>query len=282
MVRVLKQSLAASLRRSNEDAEPVIGLFVKLPALETCEMVARAGFDFVVIDMEHALLSVRDVYGMIVTYSNLGVAPLVRVPDHGHGDAQRCLDAGAAGILVPHVTDATSARRVVQQLIFPPEGTRGQGTASRAGRWGRLPGGTAEYLASGRDDVVRMVMIEDAEGLENVGSILKTQGLSGVFVGPGDLTLSMGQPPGSEAVQSAIDQVIGEAVRASVPVGTVVSTGEQARRRADQGCSFLLFGNDAGIFARSVAEVERSARDALRRPDAPPAAEGGQEVRSNG
>lgn len=240
------------------------GLFVKIPAPETCEIVARSGLDFVVIDMEHALLSVRDVYGMIVTYSNLGVAALVRVPDHGHGDAQRCLDAGAAGILVPHVATQEVAARVVGQLRFPPEGTRGQGSASRAGLWGRLPGGTAQYREDGRDRTLRLAMIEDREGVENIEAILKTDGLDGVFVGPGDLGLSLQDGPGGPRVAAAIDEVIGAAVRASVPVGTVVTGMEQARRRAEQGCGFLLFGNDAGIFARSVAEVEQMARDAVR------------------
>ena len=86
------------LLRSSD--RPVLGTFVKIPALEVAEIVGGAGFDFVIIDTEHALLSVRDVYGMIVVYSRMGVAPLVRITDHGYGDAQRYLDAGAAGVLV--------------------------------------------------------------------------------------------------------------------------------------------------------------------------------------
>lgn len=249
---------------STSDGGVPVGLFVKIPAPETCEIVARAGFDFVVIDMEHALLSVRDVYGMIVTYSNLGVTPLVRVPDHGYGDAQRCLDAGAGGILVPHVASGEEATRVVGQLMFPPDGTRGQGSASRAGRWGRLPGGTAEYLRTGREDVLRMVMVEDRDGVANVEDILKTAGLGGVFVGPGDLSLSLGDKRGGPAVSAAVDAVIEAAVRAGVPVGTVVTGPEQARERVAQGCGFLLFGNDTGIFARSVGEVHAMAREAVR------------------
>src|SRR6187399_992768 len=106
---------------------PVIGTFVKLPALEVAEIIGDAGFDFVIIDTEHALLSVRDVYAMVVVYSRIGVAPLVRITDHSYGDAQRYLDAGAAGILVPHISNAKQAATTMNQYLFPPDGTRGMG-----------------------------------------------------------------------------------------------------------------------------------------------------------
>src|SRR3954466_11680680 len=124
---------------------PLIGTFVKLPALEVAEIIGAAGFDFVVIDTEHALLSVRDVYSLVVVYSRMGVAPLVRITDHGYGDGQRYLDAGAAGILVPHISNATQAGATMRQFLFPPAGTRGMGYAARAGLWGALPGGPPEY-----------------------------------------------------------------------------------------------------------------------------------------
>src|SRR5439155_20198727 len=95
------------------------------PSLEITENVAVAGFDLVVIDTEHALLSVRDVYSLLVVYSRMGVAPLVRITDHGYGDGQRYLDAGAAGVLVPHVSNATQAEATMRQFLFPPDGTRG-------------------------------------------------------------------------------------------------------------------------------------------------------------
>lgn len=147
---------------------PVVGTFVKIPALEVAEILGEAGFDFVVIDTEHALLSVRDVYALLVVYSRMGVAPLVRITDHGYGDAQRYLDAGAAGILVPHVSNAAQAAGIMRQYLFPPEGTRGMGYASRAGLWGTLPGGPAEYVRVGQQDVARIAMIEESESVEDI------------------------------------------------------------------------------------------------------------------
>ena len=242
---------------------PVIGTFVKVPALELAEIIGETGFDFVVIDTEHALLSVRDVYSLVVLYSRMGVAPLVRITDHGYGDAQRYLDAGAAGILVPHVSNADQAAATMRQFLFPPEGTRGMGYAARAGRWGLLRGGPSEYVRTGQEDAARIAMVEEKESVEDIERILVTPGVDGVFVGPGDLSLSMGVPGGSPAVVDAVSTAIAAAVRAGVPVGTVVQNGQQARLRIEQGCRFILIGNDTGMFVEAAGRTLATARDAV-------------------
>lgn len=253
------------LLRSSD--RPVIGTFVKIPALELVEIVGEAGFDFVIIDTEHALLSVRDVYSMVVLYSRMGVAPLVRITDHGYGDGQRYLDAGAAGILVPHVSNAEQAESTMRQFLFPPDGTRGMGYAARAARWGMQAGGVPEYLRTGREDVARIAMVEEKESVEDIDRILATPGVDGIFVGPGDLSLSMGEPGGSPAVVDAVSTAIAAAVKADVPVGTVVQQAEQAKLRIEQGCRFLLVGNDTGMFvdaARRTLAIGRDAVDAVK------------------
>ncbi|WP_344861874.1 HpcH/HpaI aldolase family protein [Amycolatopsis ultiminotia] len=244
----------------------MIGTFVKIPALEIAEIIGGAGFDFVVIDTEHALLSVRDVYSLIVVYSRMGVAPLVRITDHGYGDAQRYLDAGAAGILVPHVSDATQAKTVMRQFLFPPEGSRGMGYAARAAQWGALEGGVAEYVRAGQEDVARIAMIEEQGAVEDIEGILAAPGLDAVFIGPGDLSLSMGVPGGSPAVHDAVTGAIEAAVRAGVPVGTVVAGEDQIRLRAEQGCRFILVGNDTGMISGAARRALAQARQAGARP----------------
>jgi 2-keto-3-deoxy-L-rhamnonate aldolase RhmA len=245
---------------------PLIGTFVKLPALEVAEIIGAAGFDFVVIDTEHAPLSVRDVYSLTVVYSRSGVAPLVRITDHGYGDAQRYLDAGAAGILVPHVSNAVQAKDVMRHFVFPPDGTRGMGYAARAGRWGGLDGGVAEYVRAGREDVARVAMIEEQEAVEDIEGILAAPGLDAVFVGPGDLSLSLGVPPGSPAVHDAVTRSIEAATGAGVPVGTVVQGADQLRLRAEQGCRFLLVGNDTSMLSGAARRALAEAREAVGNP----------------
>lgn len=240
--------------------QPALGTFVKIPAPEVVELVADAGFDFVVIDTEHALLSVREVYEMVVLYSRCGVTPLVRVTDHGYGDGQRYLDAGVAGLLVPHVSDGAQAAAVMSQFVFPPEGTRGMGSGSRAGQ---LAGGRAAYVEAGRKDVVRIAMIEEASAVADLDAILATDSVDAVFAGPGDLSMSMGVASGSPEVRDAIDGVIATAVAAGVPAGTVVSTSEQAAQRVAQGCRFVLVGSDLGIVSTAVRTTVSAARTAI-------------------
>lgn len=235
-----------------EGGGPPLGMFVKIPAPELTEIIARAGVQFVVIDTEHALLSVREVYEMTALYSALGVLPLVRVADHGYGDAQRYLDAGVAGLLFPHVSNGDEAAALGRRFIFPPRGTRGMGFASRAGQWGMLPGGRDEYLRFGDAEVMRIAMVEERESVDDIDAILAADGIDGVFIGPSDLSLSMGESGRSPAVSDAIDRVIERAVAAGKPVGTVVTDPEEGRKRVAQGCDYLLVGNDTGIFARSL------------------------------
>jgi 4-hydroxy-2-oxoheptanedioate aldolase len=199
----------------------------------------------------------------VVVYSRMGVAPLVRITDHGYGDAQRYLDAGAAGILVPHVSNAGQAASAMRQYLFPPEGTRGMGYASRAGLWGSLPGGPAEYVRAGQEDVARIAMIEEKESVDDLAGILAAPGVDAVFIGPGDLSLSMGEPAGSPAVHDAVTKCIATAVEAGVPVGTLVQGEDQIRLRADQGCQFLLVGNDTGMLGAAARRTMATARSAL-------------------
>ena len=244
------------------DGPPALGTFVKLPCPEVAEIVAGAGVDFVVIDTEHAPLSVRDVYGLVVVYSRAGVAPLVRITDHGYGDGQRYLDAGAAGLLVPHVSSGRVAAEVMRQFRFPPHGTRGMGYASRAGGWGRLDGGPAEYLRAGEHDVARIAMVEEAEAVDDVAGIVAAPGVDAIFVGPGDLAVSMGEPMGSPAVHDAVTRAIAAAVAAGVPVGTVVAGEDEIRLRARQGCRFLMVGNDTGWLTAGARAAVTTARGA--------------------
>jgi 4-hydroxy-2-oxoheptanedioate aldolase len=258
----LRDTRSLQARLASGDT-PLMGTFVKLSSLEIIEMVALAGFDFVVIDTEHALLSVADVYTMIAMYSAHGVLPLVRVTDHGYGDAQRYLDAGADGVFIPHVSSSQQAQSVVDQLLFPPRGSRGFGYTSRAGQWGQLDGGPAEYLRRGDQEAARIAMIEDTEAVESIQQILAVDGLDAVFVGPGDLSVSMGTPMTDPAVERAVTDVIARAVGAGLPVGTVVSGADQARLRREQGCSFILAGNDASTFSVGIRAVLEPIRQTL-------------------
>jgi 4-hydroxy-2-oxoheptanedioate aldolase len=233
-------------------AVPPVGTFMKIPAVETVEIVALAGFDFIVLDYEHAPLTLSDLNHMILVARALGVAPVVRVPDHGYGDVQRVLDAGAAGLFFPHVSDRAECERVVRQASHPPYGTRGAGGGMRAGNWGMAGRGSASYVKDGVEKVMRIPMIEEKVAVDNADEILAVPGVDGVFIGPGDLSMTMGRKMTDPEVQSAIEDVLKKAKAARVPVGTVSSDAAGARRLIEKGYDFLLVSNDTGMLAKTA------------------------------
>ena len=233
-------------------AVPPIGTFMKIPAVETVEIVKLAGFDFIVLDAEHALLSLADLNRMILVARAIGISPIVRVPDHGYGDVQRILDAGAAGLFFPHVADRAECEKVVRQASHPPYGTRGAGGGMRAGNWGIAGRGNANYVQDGISKVMRIPMIEERIAVDNADEILAVEGVDGVFIGPGDLSMTMGMKPADPEVQSAIEEVLKKAKAARVPVGTVASDAAGARRLIGKGYDFILVSNDTGMLAKTA------------------------------
>ncbi len=247
--RSFAQRLAAAERT-------LFGTWVKLPSLEVVELLGHAGFDFIVIDMEHAPLTLESAYRAIVVAQALGMGALVRLPDRSDSHIQRLLDAGADGLLMPRVTDVATCRAAVSAMRFAPTGERGLGTTSRAGRWGL--DSTEAYLTRGERDVVRGVQVEDAAALAAVGDLLAVDGLNALFIGTGDLSLSTGKP----ASHPDNDVLIGATLTAcrgrGVPCGTAVGDAAGARAAAERGFAFVMVSNDATIFATAARDLRRA------------------------
>jgi 2-keto-3-deoxy-L-rhamnonate aldolase RhmA len=234
----------------------VFGTWVKLPTIETVELLGHAGFDFIVVDMEHAPLTLESAYRAIVVAQAMGMGALVRVPDRSDSHLQRLLDSGADGILVPRVTDAATCQASVAAMRFSPAGLRGLGSTSRAGRWGLDP--AANYVENGTDGIVRGVQVEDQDGLRGIDEILAVEGLSALFIGTGDLSLSSGLPAAHPDNDALIASTL-EACRArSIPCGTAVGDPSAARAAAERGFRFVMVSNDATIFATAARDLRRA------------------------
>jgi len=232
---------------SRAGGECRFGTWVKIPALETVEMLGHAGFDFVVIDMEHALHSLQTAYQCIVQAQAAGMAALVRMPDHSAALAQKLLDAGADGLLIPRVESAEAARRALSGMCFPPHGSRGMGYTSRAAMWGA--DSVATYLERGRTGVTRIAQLEDAGAIGEIEQICAAPGLDAVFIGFGDLMLSTGLPRNDPAIQAMEQQVLATAAAHGRPVGTAVQSPKDALACRDAGYSFVMISADTTIFS---------------------------------
>lgn len=246
------------LERLRSRERCLFGTWVKLPTHETLEMLARAGFDHVVLDAEHAPLTLETIYRLVAHAQALGLGALVRVPDQASNDFQRLLDCGADGLLVPRVRGAEEARRAVARMVFSPAGERGLGITSRAGAWGTIP--LEEYLRRGTDEVLRCPQFEDRQVLENPGAVLDVPGVNAAFIGMGDLSMTTGLPAGHPELQALVDRLLEACRERGIPCGAAAGDAVAALRAAERGFAFVMVSNDATLFARAAAATIQQLR----------------------
>jgi 2-dehydro-3-deoxyglucarate aldolase/4-hydroxy-2-oxoheptanedioate aldolase len=237
----------------------LVGTWVKIASLETVELLGHAGFDFVVVDMEHAPHTLETTYRLVFAAQAMGMRALVRLPDRLGSDIQRLLDAGVDGLLVPQVPDLDTAARVTRQMVFAPEGERGLGATSRAGRWGLLP--AADYVRHGNEQCLRMIQLEEWNVLQSAASFLALEHVGGVFVGLGDLWLSSSRKPDDGETQAMVADVARAAREAGKFSGIAAGSVAEARTYLDLGYSLVMVSNDATMFGRAAAATVSQARN---------------------
>jgi 4-hydroxy-2-oxoheptanedioate aldolase len=255
---VVAEPLAVRVRRGDS----LRMLLVKMPAPAEVEQAAYAGFDAVIVDTEHGPAAGPELEHHLRAADAAGTAALVRVPAVDAGQIPAALDAGATGIVVPHVVDAAGASAVVDCARYPPRGHRGLALTTRAGRFGTAA--LADYLDRAARETLVFVQIEDAEAVPRAEQILSVDGVDGVLIGTTDLSISLGHPgePGCREVQAAVDEIIAAAGRTRKAVATVANSAADTLAEPD--------GRRGSI---SVFVATMLIRDALRAAGAAPPAD---------
>jgi 2-keto-3-deoxy-L-rhamnonate aldolase RhmA len=238
----------------------LLGTWVKIPAFETVELLAHAGFDFVVIDMEHSPLALDRVCELVFASQRMGMSALVRLPDALGTPVQPLLDAGADGLLVPRITTTDAAAAITARMVFAPAGARGLGFTSRAGRWALMP--LPEYLKRGDEQCLRMIQLEDWATLQAAAGLAALEHVNGLFVGLGDLYLSSGKPGSAPEVQALVAGVLKSTREAGILSGIAAGTAEEARGYLAMGYSLVMVSNDATLFGKAAAELVRASLQA--------------------
>lgn len=237
--------------------QPLLALIVKMPAAAVVELAGHAGFDFVMIDTEHGPSDMTELEHHVRAAESAGIGTLVRVSDARSSDILRALDAGADGIVVPHIIDASCVRDAVAMTRYPPLGRRSLAVSTRAGHHGLA--GVNGHLESARDRVKLICQIEDAEALERLPEILTVTGLDGIFIGPSDLSASLGRPGQVDdpVVVEAVEMVA-DAVLACDDLSLCVLAGDEAaaQRLIEGGANMVLVNAPALIAERLVAIAE--------------------------
>ncbi len=248
-------------RQNCIDKVNLVGTFASIPHPVAVEVVARSGVGFLCIDWEHAQIA-RDTIENLVRAADVhGVPAMVRVPGHGAEAIAAALDSGARGVLVPRVSTAAQAEAAVKASRYAPDGDRGVGPGRAAGYGYRI----FEYLTAANAQTVVAVQVETAEGLRNAEAIAATDGVDVVFVGPGDLSVSIDAmgPAGAEKLGDAIQTIIAAALAHGKIAGIFCGKPEDVGRWAASGASFFILASDAMFLGAGVSAGVATALDSI-------------------
>ena len=225
--------------------EMLIGCWCSLGSPITTEVLGLAGFDWLLLDGEHAPNDVLSFIPQLMALKTSVSAPVVRPSSNDRVEIKRLLDAGFHNFLIPFVETAEQARAAVAATRYPPQGVRGVSVSHRGNRYGTVK----DYFKVANDNVATLVQIESPLGVANAGEIAAVDGVDGLFVGPGDLAAGYGHlgESGHPEVQAAIAEVFRAAQAAGKPVGILSPIDADARRYLELGASFVAVGSDLGV-----------------------------------
>ncbi|KRE71147.1 HpcH/HpaI aldolase family protein [Arthrobacter sp. Soil762] len=230
-----------------------VGLYCSLTAPSAVEMIGHAGFDFVILDTEHALVGDSELAALLRAAEAAGLDALVRVPEGDHGAILRALDAGAAGVVVPHVRCRADVDAAIRAARYFPDGMRSLG-GGRAADYG--VGDPREVLRRANAEVVVAVLIEDREGVEAIDEILTGGGVDVVLPGPGDLSQSYGVPWETRhpLVRAAVETIHEACRRHAVPFAPMTTNPEAHARWSAAGATSFILGDAQDLAARSIRD----------------------------
>jgi 4-hydroxy-2-oxoheptanedioate aldolase len=235
-----------------------IGLWCSLPSAFAAEIVAPAGFDWLLFDTEHSPSSVPTVLSQLQAVAPYDVSPAVRAATNDTVLIKRLLDIGAQTLFLPYVQSAEEAHRAILSMRYPPEGVRGVSGLTRATRFGRVEG----YFRRASEELCLIVQVETQAALDELETIAGVDGVDGVFIGPADLAASLGYPgePNNPAVQAAVVDAIRRIRACGKPAGILSPDTAFAQRCIEVGTTFTAVAIDIGILARGAEKVAQQFR----------------------
>ncbi|CAB3675491.1 4-hydroxy-2-oxoheptanedioate aldolase [Paraburkholderia rhynchosiae] len=243
-----------TFKRALREGTPQFGLWAALADAYVTELLATAGFDWLLIDNEHAPNDVRSTLAQLQAVAAYASHPVVRPIRSDSALIKQLLDIGAQTLLLPMIDTAEQAADAVAATRYPPQGIRGVGSAlARASRWNRIP----DYLNRAAEELCVLVQVETVQGMENLSAIAAVHGVDGVFFGPADLSASMGLlgKPGDASVRDAIRGGIESARRAGKAAGVLAPDRAIAAEYLAAGATFVAVGTDTGLLSRAAADL---------------------------
>lgn len=251
--------------------EPSFGTWLSLGDLYATRVLARLGFDWLTLDIEHSAVDWSQAATIFAAVADAGCVPLARVPEGSHHYIKRVLDAGAWGIVVPMVDTVAQAKTAIAAAKYPPAGNRSVGGGMHSMNFDATAG---DYYACANDEILVVLQTESPTGVANAEAIYSLPGCDAIFVGPNDLRFQMraadGKFPTPEEHEAMVQRVIEVGKKVGTPTGIHAMTPEDAVRRAEQGMQFLAVGSDLRLMTVAAEDAlrtlhpERSTTDVAR------------------
>jgi 4-hydroxy-2-oxoheptanedioate aldolase len=237
-------------KRALARGKPQIGLWSSLSSNYTVEVIAGAGFDWILLDSEHSPADIENLLTQLQAAAPYPTHAVVRVPWNDMVTIKRTLDIGAQSLLVPYVSTQEEAKNAVSFTRYPPAGVRGVAGTTRATRFGRVP----EYARRAHEEICVLVQVETQPALDNIEAICGIAGVDGVFIGPADLHASMGHAGevANPKVKPLIDDAIRRIRKAGKAPGILTPNEADARHWLECGALFVAVGSDVGVLARGT------------------------------
>lgn len=258
------QSFPNSFKRDLLAGKKLIGCWSSLANSVTTEVLGVAGFDWILLDAEHAPNDVRSLIPQLMALKDSASAPVVRPSTNDVVEIKRLLDAGFYNFLIPYVESVEAARSAVAATRYPPAGVRGVSVSQRSNRYGSVP----DYFNAINDNIAVMLQIESRAGVAAAAQIAALDGVDGLFIGPSDLAAGYGHLGNANHpdVQAAMVAVFAAAKAAGKPSGILSPVEADARRYLEMGATFVAVGSDLGVLRMGTQALRDKYRDSAAAP----------------
>jgi 4-hydroxy-2-oxoheptanedioate aldolase len=239
-----------------KDGRPTFGTWLSLGNLYATRVLARMGWDWLTLDMEHSAIDWSQAAALFAAIADAGCVPLVRVPEGSHHYIKRVLDAGAMGIVVPMVDTVEQARTAIAAAKYPPAGNRSVGGGMHSMNFAAT---TEDYQSRANEEILVILQTESPRGVENAAEIYRLPGCDAIFIGPVDLRFQMraadGTFPTADEHEAMVQRVIEIGKQVGTPTGIHTMDADSARRRAQQGMQFIAVGSDLRLLTQKAQET---------------------------
>jgi 4-hydroxy-2-oxoheptanedioate aldolase len=251
------------VKRALKSGQPAVGTWLSLGSILAARLLARAGWTWLTVDVEHTLVGWETTTHMLASIADAGCTALVRVPSNRHDHIKRALDNGAHGIVVPMVNSRAEAEAAVAAALYPPAGNRSVGGSVHALNFGTTG---PDYYAHANEEILVVLQCEHIQAVENADAIFSVAGIDAIFVGPNDLAASMrskdGRPPSAEATAQANQHILATCKKHGVAAGYHCMSAEEARHRIEEGWQFLAISSELRMMLDSSRGIlERLGRN---------------------